>query len=221
MLKKYVAVCLTAISLACAGCEQAPPVDPATPPDNPPPIETQNPKTTTPPEGKTEPAGQTEPAHQTETTGQTEPAAPDERGVEDLRVKVYYPDESGLRLVEVEREIEVARDSDKYAAAVEAMMTPPTESELTEIFPKRAKLLDVNVQDGVATVNFDEELRKHFAGGSAGETFLVGSVVNALTNFNEVKEVRILIDGEEIESLAGHMDLSEPLERMGYLMDQQ
>lgn len=216
MLKKYVAVCLTAISLACAGCEQAPPIEPAQSPDNPPPIEAPK-KTST--DNKPAPSEQAEPSEPTEPSTKAE-VPPDEKEVEDLRVKVYYPDESGLRLVEVEREIEVARDSDKYAAAVEAMMTPPTESELTEIFPKRAKLLDVEVRDGVATVNFDEGLRKHFAGGSAGETFLIGSVVNALTNFNEVKEVRILIDGEEIESLAGHMDLSAPLERMGYLMEQ-
>ena len=213
MLKKYVAVCLTAIGLACAGCEQAPPVEPS-PPDNPPSIEktTPNPPTVEPKEES--PSKEEDPT--------PKPTPTDNRGakVEDMKVKVYYPDESGLRLVEVEREIEVARDSDKYAAAVEAMMTPPTETELTEIFPKRAKLLNVDVQDGVATVNFDEGLQKHFVGGSAGETFLIGSVVNALTNFNEIKEVRILIDGEEIESLAGHMDLSAPLERMGYLMEQ-
>ncbi len=216
MLKKYVAVCLTAIGLACAGCEQAPPVEPS-PPDKPPAVETPTQKTT-PPEEKTEP-----PSKDAEPVKPTEPKEEEptvEKGVEDMRVKVYYPDESGLRLVEVEREIEVTRDENKYVATVEAMMTPPTESELTEIFPKRARLLDVEVNDGVATVNFDEGLRKHFAGGSAGETFLIGSVVNALTNFNEIKEVRILINGEEIESLAGHMDLSAPLERMGYLMEQ-
>ena len=213
MLKKYVAVCLTAIGLACAGCEQAPPVEPS-PPDNPPSIEktTPNPPTVEPKEES--------PSKEEDPTPEPTPTDNREAKVEDMKVKVYYPDESGLRLVEVEREIEVARDSDKYAAAVEAMMTPPTETELTEIFPKRAKLLNVDVQDGVATVNFDEGLQKHFVGGSAGETFLIGSVVNALTNFNEIKEVRILIDGEEIESLAGHMDLSAPLERMGYLMEQ-
>ena len=213
MLKKYVAVCLTAIGLACAGCEQAPPVEPS-PPDNPPSIEK-----TTPPPPTVEPKEES-PSKEEEPTPEPTPTDNREAKVEDMKVKVYYPDESGLRLVEVEREIEVARDSDKYAAAVEAMMTPPTETELTEIFPKRAKLLNVDVHDGIATVNFDEGLQKHFVGGSAGETFLIGSVVNALTNFNEIKEVRILIDGEEIESLAGHMDLSAPLERMGYLMEQ-
>ena len=138
---------------------------------------------------------------------------------EKMKVKVYYPDESGLRLVEVERQIEVKKDADKYALAVETMMEPPKEKALAAIFPKRAKLLSVTVENGIATVNFDEGLRKHFVGGSAGETFLVGSVVNALTNFDEIKGVRFLIDGKEIDSLSGHMDLSEPLGRMNDLMD--
>ena len=210
MLKKYVAVLLTAVSVMSAGCEQQPPVVEPPSVDKPPSVETTTP--TAPPDERVEP--KSEPPQKTETTPPVEKAR-----VEDMKVKVYYPDESGLRLVEVEREIKVSKDADKYAAAVETMMTAPAEQELTEIFPKRAKLLDVTVDNGVATVNFDGELQKHFVGGSAGETFLVGSVVNTLTNFDEIKSVLILIDGQKIESLAGHMDLSEPIERMDNLMN--
>ena len=210
MLKKYVAVLLTAVSMVCAGCEQQPPVEPAPSVDNPPPVETTTPSA--PPDEKVE--TKSEPPKQTE----TKPPVEKEATLEDMKVKVYYPDESGLRLVEVEREIEVSKDADKYAAAVETMMTTPSEQELTEIFPKHAKLLSVTVDNGIATVNFDDGLQKHFVGGSAGETFLVGSVVNALTNFDEIKGVQFLIDGKKIDSLAGHMDLSEPVGRMDDLL---
>lgn len=216
MLKKCAAVLLTAVLMMSAGCEQQqPPVEEKPPVENPPSIETTTP--TLPPDEKPEPPEQKPP------DDQTVPQEPVVKGkqVEDLNVKVYYPDESGLKLVEVERQIEVKHEDEKYAAAIEAMMTPPKEKELAEIFPKYSKLLSVEVEDGLATVNFDEGLQKHFVGGSAGETFLVGSVVNALTNFDEVKEVRFLIDGKEVETLAGHMDLSMPLERMDYLTDNQ
>lgn len=212
MSKKLVAVILMAVGIMTAGCEeQMPPVEEKPPVTEPAPVETTNPKA--PPEEKTEPKSE-QPI-----TPSTTPTVEKDK-VENMNVKVYYPDESGLRLVEVERQIEVSRDSDKYAAAVESMMVPPKEQELTEIFPKRAKLLGVTVDNGVATVNFDGELPKHFVGGSAGETFLVGSVVNTLTNFNEVKSVKFLVDGKEIESLAGHMDLSEPIGRMNDLVKQ-
>ena len=60
---------------------------------------------------------------------------------------------------------------------------------------------------------------KNFVGGSTGEEFLVGSVVDTLTNFPEIKRVKILVQGREIETLSGHMDLSTPLERMNSLIE--
>lgn len=80
------------------------------------------------------------------------------------------------------------------------------------------KLRSVKVQDGVATVDFSKELQKNFNGGSTGEEMLVGSIVNTLTDFPEVKKVRIRIEGEDVETLSGHMDLSEPLPRMTELL---
>ena len=217
MWKRYAAVLLAAMLMMSAGCDQQQPPSTNDPPPSEPKSTVETTSPTAPPDEKPNPP-KTEPPKQSETKT---PSVSSNGKVEDLHVKVYYPDESGLRLVEVDREIEVTNDADKYAAAVAAMMTPPTEQELAEIFPKRAKLLSVDVEDGVATVNFDQELQKHFVGGSAGETFLIGSVVNTLTNFDEVREVKILIDGKEVETLAGHMDLSAPLERMEYLTQDQ
>ena len=47
---------------------------------------------------------------------------------------------------------------------------------------------------------------------------LIGSIVNTLTDFPEVKKVQILIDGASVETLSGHLDLSEPLPRMTELL---
>ena len=140
---------------------------------------------------------------------------------QEMNIKVYYPDESGLRLVGVNREIEVGKTSDKYKAAVEAVMTPPTEKNLTSALPQTkntSALVSVEVKNGTAVVNFDKKIKNGFSGGSTGEEFLIGSVVNTLTEFSEVKNVKFLIDGKEVETLSGHMDLSEPVERMSSLM---
>ena len=75
------------------------------------------------------------------------------------------------------------------------------------------------VENGkVAKVNFSRELQKNFVGGSTGEEMLVGSVVNTLTEFPEIQKVQILVDGQEVETLSGHMDLSQPLPRMTELL---
>lgn len=136
-----------------------------------------------------------------------------------MNVKVYYPDDSGMRLVEVEREIVIDDATDKYTAAVESLMDEPLEDNLTRIFPKNASIRSVTVRDGMATVDFDGSILKGFVGGSTGEEFLIGSIVDTLTNFPEVTSVRFLVDGQEIETLSGHMDLSAPLERMSSLIE--
>ena len=135
-----------------------------------------------------------------------------------MNVKVYYPDESGLRLVGVNREVEVGNSENKYKAAVEAVMTPPKEKNLTKVVSNNSSLISVDVKDGTAMVNLSKNIKIGFVGGSTGEELLIGSVVNTLTEFKEVNEVRFLIDGQEVETLSGHMDLSAPIKRMENLL---
>ena len=144
-------------------------------------------------------------------------SAIDNPAKESMSVKVYYPDDSGMKLVEVEREIVIDDSTNKYIAAVETLLEDPAEDNLTKIFPNNAAIRSVKVADGLAVVDLDGSLLKSFVGGSTGEEFLIGSVVDTLTNFPEVKRVKFLVDGKEIETLSGHMDLSTPLERMSDL----
>lgn len=133
-----------------------------------------------------------------------------------VNIKVYYPDENATGLVAVEKSI---KDTDnKYQAAVEALMAGTEKKGLANVFPKKAKLLQVTVSGKVAKVDFSRELQKNFVGGSTGEEMLVGSVVNTLTEFPEIQKVQILVDGQEVETLSGHMDLSQPLPRMTELL---
>lgn len=140
--------------------------------------------------------------------------APKAEKKKELVMKLYYPNEDGMRLVAVSRKVEVPDEAGKYAAALQSLMQGTKERGTSMIIPRQAKLKSVKLQDGVAVVDFSGDLGKHFVGGSTGEEMLVGSVVNTLTEFPEVKSVRILIDGQTVETLAGHMDLSVPIQRM-------
>ena len=133
-----------------------------------------------------------------------------------VNIKVYYPDENATGLVAVEKSIKDT--GNKYQAAVEALMAGTEKKGLANVFPKKAKLLQVTVSGKVAKVDFSRELQKNFVGGSTGEEMLVGSVVNTLTEFPEIQKVQILVDGQEVETLSGHMDLSQPLPRMTELL---
>ena len=210
-MKKFLVPAMLALLLITAGCEQ-PPVDP--PPEKPPASTAKTKPEVTPELPEVKPV---EPAPG-KIPDLKEPApVKHEKTEQSLNVKVYYPDDSGMRLVEVEREVIVDEATDKYTAAVETLLEEPDEENLTKIFPKNAAIRSVKVADGLATVDFDGGLTKNFVGGSTGEELLIGSVVDTLTNFPEVTRVKFLVDGKEVETLSGHMDLSTPLERMNAL----
>ena len=132
-------------------------------------------------------------------------------------IAVYYPDDQGMKLIAVKRMVQ-AETGDKYTAAMQSLMQGTKEKGQTAIIPKQAKLKGVTVKGDTAYVDFSQDLVRHFSGGSTGEEMLVGSVVNTLTEFSEIKKVQILIEGKPVESLAGHMDLTVPLARMDGLI---
>ena len=101
---------------------------------------------------------------------------------------------------------------------MESLMEGTKEKGQTAIIPKQAKLKSVKVKGDTAYVDFTQALVKNFVGGSTGEEMLVGSVVDTLTEFPEIKKVQILVEGNKVESLSGHLDLTTPLSRMGNLI---
>ena len=132
-------------------------------------------------------------------------------------ISVYYPDVNATGLVAVTKNVKV-KGQDKYKAAVEALLAGTDDKRLTTVFPKETKLLKVAVSGSTARVDFDKNLTAGFVGGSTGEEMLVGSLVNTLTEFPEIKKVQILVEGKEIDSLSGHLDLSKPVSRMSELI---
>ena len=145
---------------------------------------------------------------------ETEKNKSSERKEKILQVKIYFPDDAGMSLIPVSRKIKFAKDEDKYFETAKLLMEKPKEKNLTKIFPNKAKINGVLLKGDTVFVNFDGSVTKNFVGGSTGEEMLINSFVQTLTEFPEVKQVQFLIDGQDVETLAGHMDLSEPFKRL-------
>ena len=200
MVKKILISAMTAMLLLTAGCEQPP--QPSTQP-------TEEPKQV---EQPAKPAPPSKPIEKPPEKPVDNPKTVEHKE-KSMEVTVYYPDDAGMNLVPVKREIKVTNDKDKYLAAVNCLLETPPEEDLTKIFPKGAKIIGVDVEKNTAVVNLDSGITKNFIGGSTGEEFLINSVVDTLTEFKEINQVAFLIDGKEVETLAGHMDLSAPIKR--------
>ncbi len=67
---------------------------------------------------------------------------------------------------------------------------------------------------GDAFVDLSADARTKHTGGALDELFTVYAIVNALTvNLPAMTRVQILIDGKEVDTLAGHVDLRHPLQK--------
>lgn len=79
--------------------------------------------------------------------------------------------------------------------------------------PPTTRLLDVFFDgEGGVVLNFSDDLRTDHPGGSAAEMATVRCLVGTLAaNFASVDRVTVLVDGEQVPTLAGHADLASPL----------
>lgn len=155
------------------------------------------------------PGGQKTPVDDSEEGGENKPGMLE---TEELHsVVLYFADKQAACLVTEERVI-TEEGKDPRVFALEALIEGPLNSDMERTIPADAKVLDISVAEGIARVNFSRELQTSHWGGSTGEILTVYSIVNTLSQFPEIEQVKIIIDGMEIESLAGHMELDKPLE---------
>ncbi|MDD4320563.1 MAG: GerMN domain-containing protein [Acidaminococcaceae bacterium] len=130
----------------------------------------------------------------------------------DKKVVLYRVPTDGSPYLLAESKIIKVTNNDFALATVKALVeTLPADRKMQNVFPKGTKVLGVSVQDGIATVNFSKEFTKKTEGEYAS-LMMVNAVVNTLTQYPEIKKVRILAAGQKIVVL-GQMDLEEPLAR--------
>jgi spore germination protein GerM len=66
---------------------------------------------------------------------------------------------------------------------------------------------------GTAYIDFSEALGRTQPGGPWAEMLTLRSILQTLVaNVPEIKQVQILIEGREVETLAGHVDIRRPLD---------
>jgi hypothetical protein len=141
------------------------------------------------------------------------PAAANNEPARRIKARMFYVSEDGTRLTTVERDVAYMEQTAEQARAiVEAQLVPVGEPLVSAIPPgTRLRALFVT-EDGEAFVDLSGEISSAHPGGSMNEILTVYTIVHALTyNLPAVTRVQLLIDGKEVETLAGHVDLRRPL----------
>jgi germination protein M len=139
---------------------------------------------------------------------QTDPATPR------IKTRLFYVAEGGRQLVPVEREVEFGKDTAQQARRIIEAQLAPAPEPLVSAIPEGTTLRELFLTPrGQAFVDFSPEIATGHSGGSLDEILTVYTIVNALTqNLPAITEVQILVDGREVDTLAGHVDLRQPLD---------
>ena len=131
-----------------------------------------------------------------------------------IKAELYFSSQDGMFLATENREIPKAKViNNQIKIVLLELINGPKDTSLVPTIPVGTKIHDVYIdQYNVLYVDFSKEIKENHIGGSTAEILTVYSIVNTLTtNFPEIKQVQILIDGNTIDSLAGHIDISEPV----------
>jgi spore germination protein GerM len=89
------------------------------------------------------------------------------------------------------------------------LLAGPVDAELRTLPPDAALLAFYILPDGTAVADFSEAMANSVPSGVQSEQLAVDSITRTLAdNVPQVKRLKILIHGQEAETLAGHLDLT-------------
>jgi spore germination protein GerM len=102
---------------------------------------------------------------------------------------------------------------DRAKASLQELIAGP-KSHALRTLPADVKIRELFVDDqGTAYIDFSEALSQTHPGGPWAEWLTIRSIMQTLvTNVPEIKRAQILIEGREVETLAGHVDIRRPLD---------
>jgi germination protein M len=127
-------------------------------------------------------------------------------------VTLFYPSADGLGFsacpVHVPPQIGKPQS---LTALVRRYLDGPTCEGTSNPFPEGTQVRAVFLLDGgVAVVDLSSQARS--GGGTDAEELRIYGLVDTITyNYPSVEAVQFLVDGQEVESLLGHLDISRPL----------
>jgi spore germination protein GerM len=132
-----------------------------------------------------------------------------------ISATLFYITPAGDALVPVEQDVPyAAAPADQARRIVERQLAAAPAGQTSSI-PAGTTLRALFLTSrGEAYVDVSKEIVTGHPGGSLHEALTIYAIVNALTvNLPDISSVQVLVDGREVDTLVGHLDLRHPLRR--------
>jgi hypothetical protein len=132
-----------------------------------------------------------------------------------ITATLFYGSSDGRALVPVRREVPLATDIVEQGRQILAAQFQDSPQPYVQVVPKGTTLRAFYITDrGDAFVDLSGDIASAHPGGSLTELLTVYAIVNAVTaNLPAVQRVQLLVEGKEVDTIAGHVDVRRPLER--------
>ena len=132
-----------------------------------------------------------------------------------IKAQLFYVADDGVSLTAVERDVPFGENTVEQAKAIVGAQIAPATEPLVSAIPAGTTLRALFItRGGEAYVDLSRELVTGHPGGSTNELLTIRTLVDALTaNLPAITAVQLLVDGKELDTLAGHVDLRRPFTR--------
>ena len=131
----------------------------------------------------------------------TEYVPEEEISIEGLRqtiVSLYFNQKDTNTLVPEARNIDVKELlKDPYKTLVNLLIEGPKSEKLEKVIPDGTKINKIEIKEKIVYLDLSKEFIENHKGGAEAESRTVYSIVNTLTQLNEVEAVKILINNKE------------------------
>lgn len=120
---------------------------------------------------------------------------------EEARIRLYFADESGMKLIAADREKHYSTNTPLERFVVEELIAGPS-GRVEGLYPSvnpNTKIVSVMTKDGICYVNLDENFLAVVNNVSTDVS--VYAIVNSLAELSNINKVQILINGEVPSSL--------------------
>jgi hypothetical protein len=132
-----------------------------------------------------------------------------------IKANLFYVAEDGQRLMSVEHDVAFGEGTVEQARQILEAQLARVAEPLVSAVPEGTKLRTIFITArGDAFVDLSREFVARHTGGSTNELLTIYTIVNVLgANLPAVRSVELLVDGKQLETLAGHVDLRHALEK--------
>ncbi len=140
---------------------------------------------------------------------------PEDATVPHISATLFLATAEGDALVPVRMDVPLASSVAEQGREIIAAQLTAAQLPFVTPIPPGASLRAFYVTErGEGFIDLSAEAATAHPGGSTAEVLTVYSLVNAVTaNLPSVTRVQLLIDGKEVDTLAGHVDLRRTLEK--------